>query len=1414
MDKTKIAILGGGIGSVATAFRLTATSELRAKYDVTIYQIGWRIGGKGASGRNPDPKFGYRIEEHGLHIWFGFYDNAFRMMRDCYQELARDPSLPLSTFEQAFRPADSFVVYENYNGRWVPRLFKAPRNNREPGNLQRVPEFWEIAENTLRWFLSLWADTTRSSAAASAPMASLSLSREGLRLAAELGLDVRHVISIGPEGLLRVAYELAAACAGGATAIIDPFPLVSMLLREFRDWLWNDWAKHHVDDDTIRFLFTTFDLLTTILEGILKDDVLGKGLSSVNDEDFVEWLTRHGAEQITLATSVFVRMPYSAAFAFLDGDIEQGNLAAGVGLSVLLWSLFTYSGALFFKMQAGMGDTVFAPFYQVLLRRGVTFKFFHAVDKLHISGGLINSIEMTEQVKLKVPRYKPLVDVKKLPCWPNEPLWDQIEGGDELKHDCVDLETDHSLKGSEQKTLYLGKDFNIVVLGISVEALKDICGELYQDDPKFRAMIDHSRTTMTQAFQLWLNKDVKSLGWGFGNQFIMSTYVEPLDTWADMSQLITTEDWSPDDNVESIQYFCGVIEDLDTNPPEDQKDVTARAKRNAIDYLEDDVGVLWPFAMKRGHFDWNILVDPYLRRGKRRFDSQFWRANFAKTERYVLSPAGSIKFRLKTNGTKYTNLFLAGDWTDCGGNAGCVECAVTSGMLAARAIKGSHEPILREDDKWLAPKSRTLAGSLLGGTMTAVSITEKGASEVVAAGIEFVKKVYLPPTPSSSLGFVDIMRRLLGDARQAFDLGLNTALWAADNMAAIAKATPLPPGPIQQTPVRRKVVILGGGVAGMSAAHELAVRGFEVEVYESGDIPGGKARSFEIPNTGKNGRKNLPAEHGFRFFPGFYRHIIDTMQHIPYGRGRTVKDNLTPAKHVAFASQLYSMIVAPAEFPTSWDELVEALDSVIKIVSNVPPLDSLWFINRLLVMATSCDGRREKCFENQSWMEFTDAKERSAAFCKFYVVGMTRCAVACQAELISATTAATFTLQLMFKLATPGEQVDRVLNGPTNEVWLDPWRSYLEAMGVKYFTSQRLDRFVCGNKHLNGVVIKDKNGLESVITADYYISAIPADKINELHLITPAMINIDSGLEGIGHLKCDWMNGTQFYLTQPPRLPQGHVVYFDSRWALTSVSQESFWSRPISETYGDGTVNAILSIDISDWLHTRGLNGKLASVCTRNEIEDEIIAQINGHVGLVPGPILDGTKVKGWILDPDIIITQNNPTRNLEPLLINVKGTRKYRPGAVTRIPNLFLASDYVRTFTDLATMEGANEAARCAVNGILDSAGHPPGDRCAVWPLEEPDLLAPLRLLDQVLFDSGLPNPLDMPFARLISDGGANWLEKWIVDMTIDFEERSSRDGTRDKAKALEKAVRDTFGVVVGVQSALVSRIQWRGDE
>ena len=97
----KVAIIGGGCAGIAAAFELSRPQH-RGKYQVTVYQLGWRLGGKGASGRGPAA----RIEEHGFHVWMGFYENAFRLIRECYDELGRDPrECRIASWRDALFPA-------------------------------------------------------------------------------------------------------------------------------------------------------------------------------------------------------------------------------------------------------------------------------------------------------------------------------------------------------------------------------------------------------------------------------------------------------------------------------------------------------------------------------------------------------------------------------------------------------------------------------------------------------------------------------------------------------------------------------------------------------------------------------------------------------------------------------------------------------------------------------------------------------------------------------------------------------------------------------------------------------------------------------------------------------------------------------------------------------------------------------------------------------------------------------------------------------------------------------------------------------------------------------------------------------------------------------------------------------------
>jgi uncharacterized protein with NAD-binding domain and iron-sulfur cluster len=165
---------------------------------------------------------------------------------------------------------------------------------------------------------------------------------------------------------------------------------------------------------------------------------------------------------------------------------------------------------------------------------------------------------------------------------------------------------------------------------------------------------------------------------------------------------------------------------------------------------------------------------------------------------------------------------------------------------------------------------------------------------------------------------------------------------------------------------------------------------------------------------------------------------------------------------------------------------------------------------------------------------------------------------------------------------------------------------------------------------------------------------------------------------------------------------------------------------------------------VSNWDAPGILYGKTARQCTREQIFDEVWAQMKQPLA-DDGIVLADADVIHKFLDPAIEFSagpNGTPIDNAEPLLVNTNGSWARRPGATTRIPNLFLASDYVKTNTDLACMEGANEAARRAVNGLLDRVGYS-GARAQIWDFEEPAIFAAGKLEDSLRYALGLPHKL-----------------------------------------------------------------------
>ncbi len=535
-------------------------------------------------------------------------------------------------------------------------------------------------------------------------------------------------------------------------------------------------------------------------------------------------------------------------------------------------------------------------------------------------------------------------------------------------------------------------------------------------------------------------------------------------------------------------------------------------------------------------------------------------------------------------------------------------------------------------------------------------------------------------------------------------------------------------------------------MAGLSAAHELIERGFDVQLYEGSAQLGGKSRSHPVPGSGTNGRADLPGEHGFRFYPSFYRHLIDTMERIPLSDPtKNVAGNLRAADHAAIASAddqpIHEFVRKRPDTPYS---VLQSLELFFQDM-DVDAADVSLFGMKVLQYLTSSKERRDTEYEPMSWWEFCQGHRFSENFQR-YMRAIPRTMVAMDPEVSSARTIGTISMQLILDFATEGVNNDRTMGGPTSEMWIDPWVTHLTGKGVQIHKNKRVSSLNLSGNAIADVSFEDGTSA----SADYYVLAVPLDIANKL--ISEDLGNLDPNLDHVRNADMDsllaWMVGIQYFTYEDVPMVPGHVFYPDSKWALTSISQAQFWDTGglFRQRYGDGSVGGVVSVDISEWKKPGHFVSKTAEESTPAEIADEVWQQMKRSVnGVGRGEVLADENLHSWHLDDELEYGGGGvvPPINHGRLLVHPPGSWQIRPTADTELDNLVLASDYVRTYTDLATMEGANEAARRAVNAILDRENSP-APRAGVWKLEEPSGFDFLKNIDRKRFLAGKPHLLD----------------------------------------------------------------------
>jgi len=709
VEKKRIAILGGGMAGMTCAYELTRP-ELRDRYDVTIYQMGWRLGGKAAAGRD---KYGRNLE-HGLHVWFGYYENSFRLLQELYAQLDAPPDAPLRTWEDAFKPHIHTAIGVKSGEAWDYVSVDWPMRPGSPGDGSPTYSLRGAFSVLVGLIENLMDDHAPHHSAS--PIADWAFAH-GLYTSAlghgreahdpHPGLHLAHRPVMTAKAALSASRHWIDSLTGAGERLHDQLhalgELVTAADHAFR-------ARHRLETDTPthRLIGETIHVFAVALRGAIVDLLIpDKPFEAIDNEDFRAWLLRHKGDPAIIANSSIVRVVYDISFQYTDGRLDLPDCAAGSALGSIIRMIATYKGSMCYLAQGGFGEAVISPLYEALRAAGVKFELFHKVVGLELSDDKtkVQRVRIERQAETVDGReYRPTMDIHGVMAWPSQPFWDQLVDGAKMEAQGVDFESRwcaHPPAG--QVTLRHGEDFDHVVLAAAMGAYKPLtdsetgdhdpgfCHELAEANPAFAKFLTIPLSP-TLALQIWSDKTLDELGW-VGGKCATVSGPQPLNIWADMTQVLDVEPKGP----KSLHYFCGQFATTLYASKASRTDTLHRAEKEVKEicrrWLNESGSVQFPNAVDGDHFDWSVLSDPENREGEARFDAQFWRANIEPTECCVASATGSTLDRLLPEESGFANLTLTGEGTRHGLNATAVEAAVMSGMKAAYVVSGQNKDI-------------------------------------------------------------------------------------------------------------------------------------------------------------------------------------------------------------------------------------------------------------------------------------------------------------------------------------------------------------------------------------------------------------------------------------------------------------------------------------------------------------------------------------------------------------------------------------------------------------------------------------------------------------------------------------------------------------------------------------------------
>jgi uncharacterized protein with NAD-binding domain and iron-sulfur cluster len=710
--KRKIVVLGGGPSACVAAYYLARQTD---RFEVDLYTQGWRLGGKCGAGRNTERA--YRIEEHGLHAFIGFYENAFRAVRDVYRTAELPLDGPAGPLTEAFIGVTKLGVMDRFDDEWA--YFTSPQkyNGKEPGvvpgdGIDDPPNLGRAVTDAMGHIARETASLIARDGDAEKEIQDRFEERKADSRWAALVEDMRGFFDVDAAPLRVAVARLSAYVEElAAEQVVQEieagsrlFRGIGWLLEVVRSTLRRVLADRIQRERDVWFIWSGLDTVLTIVIGLIDSRTVD--FDDLDRYDFREWLLLHGLDPRNHAIASITEV-YETLFAHFDDRPMPGKLAAGVGLRWYVLIGFLYRGHPAYDFRSACPETIIAPYYLALQRLGVRVHFFHRVTKLHVEGGdedrTLRAIDLDVQATVKAgpAAYDPfLPDLPGEHAWPLHPLYDQLEEGDALRDRNIDLENVWSdWSPVARKQLRQGVDFDACVLALPLPVLPSIASDLLDPASPAHAepwarMCEGIAVTHAHSAQLWLRSAADEL---FSHPIgLLTGFAAPEPSLGDFSHLLARERWGDGpDAPKFIAYHTGSDVALSiaaaTQPrAPDYPEAARLAWRDRFtQWLREHYRELYDRAPASFDAFLELMAAPEGTHGLERLWAQYFVMSVQPSDLYVLSQPEATQLRLAPHESWVKHLVLAGDWTRTDLNCGCVEAATQSGMLASRVLSNA-----------------------------------------------------------------------------------------------------------------------------------------------------------------------------------------------------------------------------------------------------------------------------------------------------------------------------------------------------------------------------------------------------------------------------------------------------------------------------------------------------------------------------------------------------------------------------------------------------------------------------------------------------------------------------------------------------------------------------------------------------